>query len=248
MPPWLTELLQSMQRLQQDFSRQDSSIREVRSIVLENQHLLRTRLRNSLATLTQPTTSASSSAQAPTNSASRNSTRTSIAQANNAVRNEAFPIPRASRPSQGAVPRICWYHRQFGQTSTHCMEPCAFKAPAIPSTVSTVTVSNENRRLARRPAETMPNTQSASCVPATTNRIVIQRSFTTSQNQAADMPLSEPPEVVLPVPMEHQQVNTPSSYNTSTDWNTDQELEYPKLSDSSSSDSDSEDSQRPKRN
>lgn len=53
-------------------------------------------------------------------------------QTNQAIRDAAVLIPRPSQPKPTAVPKICWYHRQFGQVSTNYIEPCAFTAPDLP--------------------------------------------------------------------------------------------------------------------
>lgn len=60
------------------------------------------------------------------------STRASNQTKTEYVRQTATMIPRPSRPLQQAVSRICWYHRQFGQTSTHCIQPCEFVTPNPP--------------------------------------------------------------------------------------------------------------------
>lgn len=249
-PPWLTELLQSLQNLQQDYLRQSSSIREIRSIALENQHLLRSRLRTSLATLTQPACSASSSAQASINPTPNTANRVSNNQANNDIRNAAFPMPRVSRPSQGAVPRICWYHRQFGQASTSCMQPCSFQAPTAPSAVATISVSKDQRKVILRPTDPIPTRQRTSPDPVVTNRITVQRSFSTTESveMASSSSSNHLPENAPPPSTNDQQPTIITPPNPTTDWNTDQELEYNGLSESSSSsESDSDNSQIPKR-
>lgn len=55
-----------------------------------------------------------------------------IASRNAAVRNAAVPLPRISRPADQALPRICWFHKQFGQASVNCLQPCTFTAPVLP--------------------------------------------------------------------------------------------------------------------
>lgn len=111
LPSWLPELLQAMQQLQQDFARQDSSLREIRSITLENQHLLRSRVQDSLSKLTQPPTPR---ARIPRTAASQQAAyseaqlTTAILNAQNqlAVRNAAFAIPRPVQPNPRAMPKV----------------------------------------------------------------------------------------------------------------------------------------------
>lgn len=55
-----------------------------------------------------------------------------IRRATLADRASAEAIPQPSRPDPTAIPKICWFHKQFGQTSTKCLQPCSFKAPVIP--------------------------------------------------------------------------------------------------------------------
>lgn len=124
-PSWIQDLLSDFQRLRQDFFKQESSIREIRSIVLENQDFLRSKLRT-----TPPAVVRSSS-----DHFNYGPVRPSVSKAmlNNAVRDSAFPIPRATRPNSEAIHKICWYHRQFGSTSANCIQPCAFVAPVLPT-------------------------------------------------------------------------------------------------------------------
>lgn len=161
-PTWLSELLEELQRLRQDILRQGSSIRELRFIVLENQQILRTRsidaIRKTnrandtrqprpsilssgnssrLASSGRDTSQASTSGHSSSDKGNRRSasmilTKQTIANANEAVRTSAVAITRPSRPTAEAVPKICWYHRQFGQTSVNCIQPCSFVAPTIP--------------------------------------------------------------------------------------------------------------------
>lgn len=114
-PAWLLELLQALQGLQNDFLRHESAIREIRSITLENQHLLRTRVRNAMET----------KAMAPTTVRTTPSTR---------IAKPPAPIPFAipkPKLSVDTTPKICWYHRQFGKASIQCIEPCAFAPPPV---------------------------------------------------------------------------------------------------------------------
>lgn len=95
----------------------------------------------SLASVVQrpPTTTTSHTVQRPadcsTTHASRSRNRASseaIAAQNAAIRDAATPMPRASKPKPQAVPKICWYHKQFGQASVNCLQPCEFVAPHVP--------------------------------------------------------------------------------------------------------------------
>lgn len=133
LPDWLQELLSEIQRLRQDLFHQETSLREITSILLENQHLLRSRVQTSLATLTHP-------AQFKPNTTARQSTirsRISRPVLNDSIKKAAIPIPRVTTPDPASINRNCWYHRQFGAASSNCIQPCAFVAPpAMPKAKS----------------------------------------------------------------------------------------------------------------
>lgn len=48
------------------------------------------------------------------------------------VRNAAIPVP----PARESLPKICWFHRQFGQASVNCLQPCEFKALAVATSIT----------------------------------------------------------------------------------------------------------------
>lgn len=56
-------------------------------------------------------------------------TRT-IKSKNAAVRNAAVPMPRIPRPTSSS-PTICWYHKNFGKATIHCVLPCDYKLPVL---------------------------------------------------------------------------------------------------------------------
>lgn len=242
-PTWLTELLQAIQRIQQDSLRTDSSIREIRSIALENQHLLRARLRTSLEELTQPAASSSRSSLGQPNPTQRitrvpppvSSSRSFRQQTNEDVRLSALPLPRATRPNLNAVARICWYHRQFGQTSTNCIQPCSFKAPPL-------RVAHQSKTRPSEPKE-IKNSSSVNEI-----RRVVLRHATSREPENSEATSSSSSTSNLPPIHEQQPTDTLDSNETTNnnpmDWNDENNLNYPKLSDSSSSSSgsDSDDS------
>lgn len=251
-PAWLTEFLREFQQIRQDFSRQESASREIRSIALENQHLLRSRFRSNVAQTQEAVRSTIS--RSVTFSEDQNNGRPSIASTqynirapraartvtNESIRNAAVPIPRATRPDPLAVSKICWYHRQFGQASTNCIQPCNFVAPILPPRNQpnpriVVRISPEVRmetdetigQPLHNPAENS-NRQNQSQI---LERIPLERSINQHNiNQIQNADVAQPS----------------SSSQTTNDWNSLQELyeqSFPSLSDESSSSSDSEDSQ-----
>lgn len=181
---WLVELLQEIQRLRTDFNRQDSSIREIRSISLENQHILRTRLEATLAAInnapnnripranTTPPAgintnrSLRSAQHAPAtcnHSANRTTARSIITARSLAILNATTPVPR---PTPASANRYCWYHRQFGATSAKCIEPCSFIAPSVPhaniSVPTPVIRSVVSARTSTATSNELPSTSSSS--------------------------------------------------------------------------------------
>ncbi len=253
-PARLTELLREFKDLRQDFGRQESSIREIRSIGLENQHILRTRLRSMAASLKDLVHEKTS----PTVSGTNNNTRSSTIQShtnngrvsrpkltNASVKDSAQPIPKPTKPIAAAVPKICWYHRQFGQASTNCIQPCSFEAPP------TVGAVNQplSQILTRVPLErTINNVRPTKGI--LTDRIsIISIKETGNQSKPPEKPAEQSATyetqssnmVISPTPANDQ-------HQQPADWNTLQELyeqSFPSLSDESdsSSSSDSEDSQ-----
>ncbi len=175
-PAWLSQLLRDNQLVNEDFRRQETALRELRLMTMENQLLLRdilqaTNHRNSTRSLSINPSLPMRASRGPASSnsvlgndaqrnlVSQNSTanpsnsravrqrppstsrsgvlpvpnrlpvQQAIAAQNAAVRQAAVPIPRASIPAQQAASKICWFHRQFGQTSAKCLQPCSFVAP-----------------------------------------------------------------------------------------------------------------------
>lgn len=235
-PQWLVELLREIQHIRADFSRQDSSIRELRAITLDNQQLLRTRLHSSLSSLTQtgspPSNRISRIANRPATTSSivanilatpqRQRLNATQSRANNLARNEvirstAVPIPR---PVPASASKTCWYHRQFGATSATCIPPCNFIAP-------TVIPDKPKRRVAQTPA----TTQTAPSQPINP----IQLSNTPA--------LPSPSIVAIQTQSAGQQPAEASTSNVNTDWNKQILLDNPPstLSSSSSSSSSSSD-------
>lgn len=121
----------------------------MRYVVVDIRHRLResevvNRQRTTSVTPSRSTTSATSSrsnvsisqktatsATQPAVRVSAGHNRLSNAVLNAAVRNSAVPVPRVSPPTVQALPKICWFHRQFGQASVNCLQPCEFRAPNV---------------------------------------------------------------------------------------------------------------------
>lgn len=119
---WLQELLAEIRGLRHDFSQHELNIRDIRSIVLENQNTLRTHARTNSSPINRLNNNSRSS---PTIVSSQFSKSTF----EKALRNTAVPIPRPTIPNPDNVPRVCWYHKQFGAASAHFIQPCSFVAP-----------------------------------------------------------------------------------------------------------------------
>ena len=146
-PTWLTDLVRDVQLLHRDVLRNESATREIREITLKNQQLLRSQRRNS-TTINSPASASTPSSARPRNPSTINvstspfvrtngrnpvNTRRVVKLTNENIRDNAIAIPRPTRPKSMQTPKICWYHRQFGQASTNCIEPCEFSAPSVPS-------------------------------------------------------------------------------------------------------------------
>lgn len=229
-PNWLSELLAEIQRLRHDMYRQESGIREIRAISLENQLLLRSRPSTSPITRTiqndqlsannintLPQVRSAIIRPSTSRQAIARTTSSRVTLANNAIRDSAMPIPRPSIPSPENIHRICWYHRQFGAASAHCIQPCTFVVP---------------------PA-VKPSKNSAKTSPTVT---------TTPPSQS---------NATIRHPLERKRRDEPSTSrqamieNNNTDWNELVETEYKRstLSESSSSsESSSDDSQEEDKN
>lgn len=239
-PTWLTKLVDEVQHLRQDFARHASATREIRSITLETQHLVLSRLRpnNSAAPMAVPTNNPWT--QTRTVKSIRNISQMENKAASERIRNVAIKIPRPTRPNQSAVARICWYHRQFGQASTNCIEPCGFVAPANQPINQPIP-----QFLVRFPLERVQTAQS--------NHVV-------QPIQPSEPSQSQPERVPVPPTTPAKQIETASGVEDNSvqeitvaessqakestpNWNSLQELyeqSFPEVSDSSSSDSDSE--------
>lgn len=164
-PPWLVELLKDTANLKADIQQQNSAIRELRSISLENQQILRTRLQSTIDDLVQtihnvsrhraPSLESVNTMDGFRRGISRNTSginKMKIRAANQDVRNQAVAIPR---PAISQINRICWYHRQFGVTSENCIQPCTFVPVVLPEKTHTQTMAVKHR-INVKPMEVKP--------------------------------------------------------------------------------------------
>lgn len=55
-----------------------------------------------------------------------------VSRANQPIPRINQPIPNVPQPALPDVMKICWLHKQFGQASVNCVEPCSFVAPVMP--------------------------------------------------------------------------------------------------------------------
>lgn len=139
-PNWLNELLQTLANMHSD-------------IIQNRQALNRLESNNLNRSTNQPTTSAQ-------NRISRIRAEQSSSPSNTQNRPSTMATAIQNRP---IIPGICWYHRQFGNATGKCVEPCNFKK-LQPITVKTKR-SKSTPRLAPKPiAANRPSTpeQSAS--------------------------------------------------------------------------------------
>lgn len=229
------ELQTEVQQLRLDISRHASVTRELRSIGLETQHLIRTRLRNNTAT--QTLSSPRMQPQSPTVLSTIRKTRVANKLTTEKIRNAATAITRPTQPKQDAVNRICWYHRQFGQTSSNCIQPCAFKAPVV-------------------------TRQKVQQTPQFLVRVPLERVHPHNDHVVFDVNMEQPPSIETSPAPEPTANNSgadeqpgmaqqPEGSQPTGDWNSLQELyeqSFPNLSENSDSDSDSVMSQSDQKN
>lgn len=127
LPTWLRDLIRELQLIRQDLHRNESNVRELREICLDLQRSVAINRRENptISTRTRPAPIPTGSTQTVRSAPSKLTNAAKTA----AVRDAAAAVLRPTRPDSSAQPRICWFHKQFGQTSKKCLEPCEFKAP-----------------------------------------------------------------------------------------------------------------------
>lgn len=249
-PSWVTRMVEEMFRLRNAMEHQSASINEIRSILLPERHprskqQTANRLSNSSAH--DHALSSSSSRAHPIRSSSNQRI------ASTTLRSAPIAIPRPSqpnvnqrpiqrhcaqntvqshamdhsgRPDASTLPKICWYHKQFGQASTNCIEPCSFMAPIIPD----VPAIPLNKRKIRSAVLLKPPTYIDAIVTA-----VIPEAVADPMQISQPMEQNEQSTIINGA----DQVAGTSSGLKPADWNLSEQ------SSSSSSDSDSSDDKKP---
>lgn len=200
-PSWVAELLRSNQLFSRELQLHDSSLREIRLVSLENQRLLRSLASSNVAnspsrscrsisrtssvhSVQRTSSSASihtnrstsrSSVKQPTRRVARTATTArvdpSIQKKNAEVRDAAVPMPRVPRSTQNPRPKICWYHKNFGKTTVHCVQPCDFVAPVIPIIAKNKS-SQQPADTSTEPKPTEPTNDESSLADAQVSAII----------------------------------------------------------------------------
>lgn len=227
LPPYFKDLQTEVQQLRLDISRHTSVTRELRSIGLETQHLIRTRLRNgapaqsSISPRTQPQTSTTLSTIRRTRMASKSTTEK--------VRSAAIAIPKPTQPDSEAIQRVCWYHRQFGQASSHCIQPCTFRAPVV------------TRRKTQQTPQFLVRVPLERAQPPSTDHV--EYDIDMERPASGQTPTPEPATNDVGKTDQEEMAHQTEGSETTGDWNVMQELyeqSFPDLSENSDSDSGSE--------
>ncbi len=133
-PSWVVKMTEELFRLRNAMEHQSSSLNDIRSMLINER---RPRSRSTHHAVQQLSTND----HASSSKTSRTRISSNDQRAAQAVRSSAVAIQRPCKPTanqyrqtvQTPIPptKICWYHKQFGQASTNCIEPCTFTAPII---------------------------------------------------------------------------------------------------------------------